>query len=200
MITHCFFDVGGVLGTNGWDKSQRAEAVKKFGLEAQEFDRRHHGVVQDFEQGRLTLDAYLDEVVFHRPRGFTKQDFSAFMREQSAPWPESISIARRVAKAGVRVMTLNNESAELNAFRVRHFGLTDFVAAFVSSCTVGVSKPEPQIYEMALAIAQAKADRCAFVDDRPENLAPAKTLGMQTIRFTDAPALEKALSALGVTL
>lgn len=200
MITHCFFDVGGVLGTNGWDKHQRAEAVRKFGLEQSEFDRRHRGVVLEFEQGRLALDAYLDEVVFHRPRGFTKTDFSAFMREQSVAWPESIAVARKVAAGGVRLMTLNNESAELNAYRYKHFGLTEFFAAFVSSSTLGVSKPDPAIYEMALGIAQVKATRAVFVDDRLENLAPAKALGMETIRFTDAPALEHGLKALGITL
>lgn len=200
MITHCFFDVGGVLGTNGWDKHQRAEATRRFGLEAHEFDRRHRGVVGEFEQGRLSLDAYLDEVVFHRPRGFTKPDFIAFMREQSVPWPESIAVARQVAASGGRVLTLNNESAELNAYRVKHFGLTEFCAAFVTSSAVGVSKPEPRIYAMALALAQARPERSVFVDDRPENLVPAKALGMETIRFTDAPALAQALTALGVTL
>ncbi|HEY2825545.1 MAG TPA: HAD-IA family hydrolase [Gemmatimonadales bacterium] len=200
MITHCFFDVGGVLGTNGWDKAERAEAVKKFALEQAEFDRRHHGVVLDFEQGRVPLDGYLDAVVFYRPRGFTKADFTAFMREQSVPWPASIAVARAAAKAGYRVMTLNNESAELNAYRVKHFGLTDFCSAFFCSSTLGTSKPESGIYQLALGVAQVKATRAVFIDDRPENLAPAKALGMETIRFTDPPALEKSFAALGVTI
>jgi putative hydrolase of the HAD superfamily len=152
VITHCFFDVGGVLGTNGWDKAQRAEAVKTFALDQPEFDRRHREVVRDFEQGRLTLDGYLDAVVFHRPRGFTKQEFSQFMRDKSVPWEPSIAIARRLAKAGYRVLALNNESSELNAYRYKHFGLTEFFAAFIASSTLGMSKPEPRIYEMALEI------------------------------------------------
>jgi hypothetical protein len=34
-ITHVFFDIGGVLGTNGWDRHERAKAVSRFALDAE---------------------------------------------------------------------------------------------------------------------------------------------------------------------
>lgn len=200
MITHLFFDVGGVLGTNGWGKTQRAEAVEHFGLDKDEFDRRHKSVVTAFEQGKLSLDGYLDEVVFHRPRAFARDEFAVFMRQLSVASADVVALARSLARTGrFRVMTLNNESANLNAFRLKTFGLTEFCVAFFSSCWLGVSKPDPKIYEMALALSQAKGKESVFVDDREENLTPARALGMTGIRFTGAPALKAELAALGVT-
>ena len=95
-------------------------------------------------------------------------------------------------------MTLNNESAALNAYRVREFGLVPTFTAFFSSCWLGVAKPARRIYELALAISQAEAARAVFIDDRAQNLPPARGLGMHTIRFTTTDALRRDLAALGV--
>ena len=59
-ITHIFFDVGGVLGTGGWDEQERGRGADRFALDREELERRHAEVVTAFEEGRLTLDEYLD--------------------------------------------------------------------------------------------------------------------------------------------
>jgi len=200
MISHLFFDVGGVLGTSGWGSDARARAVGHFHLDAEDFDRRHREVVGQWEVGRLTLDEYLDCTVFEGPRPFTKQAFVAFMREQSRPLPDSIALARALADTGrYRLMTLNNESAELNAYRLAAFGLASVFVAFFSSCWLGVAKPSRRIFELALGMSQAEPDRAVFIDDREQNLAPARALGMHVLRFTTADALRHELAALGVT-
>lgn len=200
MITHLFFDVGGVLGTSGWGTESRARAVERFHLDAEDFDRRHREVVGQWEEGRLTLDEYLDCTVFDVPRPFPREEFAAFMRAQSAPYAETIALARALAESGRwRLMTINNESAELNAWRVRHFGLAPLFTAFFSSCWLGVAKPSRRIYELALALAQAEPGASVLIDDREQNLSPARALGMHAIRFTTADALRRDLAALGVT-
>jgi putative hydrolase of the HAD superfamily len=197
-ITHIFFDIGGVLGTNAWDREQRAHAVDRFDLDP-EFDSRHQEVVGEFESGRLTLHDYLESVVFYRERPFTREEIVAFMFSQSEPFPESLDIARELSRRpGLRLMTLNNESAELNLHRIAAFGLRDIFSAFLSSCWLGVRKPQPVIFERALAIAQVKPERVVFVDDREQNLAPARAQGMQTILFTSADALRESLRGLGL--
>jgi putative hydrolase of the HAD superfamily len=199
MITHVFFDVGGVLGSSGWGSDARARAVERFGLDGPDFDRRHREVVGPWEEGRLTLDEYLDCTVFDVPREFARDEFTAFMLAQSRPHPETIAVARALAATGrYRLMTLNNESAALNAYRVREFGLVPTFTAFFSSCWLGVAKPARRIYELALAISQAEAARAVFIDDRAQNLPPARGLGMHTIRFTTTDALRRDLAALGV--
>ena len=200
-ITHVFFDVGGVLGTNGWDQHQRAAAAAAFGLDAAELHQRHEEAVTVWETGGMSLDTYLDHTVFYRARPFTREDFRAFMFSQSIAFPETIAVARDLARTGCyRMMTINNESAELNAHRLQVFGLRDIFAVFFSSCWVGVLKPSPQIYERALVMSQAEPSAAVFIDDREHNLETAQGLGMHTILYQDASRLRRDLAALAVAI
>ena len=69
-VTALFWDVGGVILSNGWDRAARAEAVKKFGLDWEEFQDRHELASPAFETGQITLDTYLQRTVFYRKRAF----------------------------------------------------------------------------------------------------------------------------------
>ncbi len=196
-----FFDVGGVLGTNGWDHGERAAAAATFGLEPRDLNNRHDAVVGVWETGGMSLDQYLDQVVFWRERPFTREEFRAFMLSQSRAFPETIAVARDLAATGrYRLMTINNESAELNTHRVRAFGLVDIFVTFFTSCWLGVLKPARQIYERALVMSQAEPAGSVFIDDREPNLAPAGALGMRTILYHDASRLRRDLAALAVAL
>jgi putative hydrolase of the HAD superfamily len=198
-VRHIFFDIGGVLGSNGWDREQRAAAAQHFGLDVTEVEDRHGEAVATLEQGRMPLDEYLRCTVFYRPRPFDLAEFKAYMLAQSTPFPETIDLARALARTGrYRLMTINNESAELNQYRLEQFGLRDIFITFFSSCWVGILKPARRIYEVALAMSQAEADDSVFIDDRERNLEPARALGMRAIRFTDALGLRQELAAMGV--
>jgi putative hydrolase of the HAD superfamily len=198
-ITHVFFDVGGVLATNGWDQEMRAAAARKFGFDPAEYAERHEEAVGTLEEGRMSLDEYLRCTVFYRERPFTREEFRAYMFAQSAPYPASIALARALAASGqYRMMTLNNEAAELNVYRLRQLGLLEIFTAFFTSCWMGALKPSRRIYERALAMSQADPERTVFVDDRERNLEPARALGMHGVQFTDVPRLRADLAALGV--
>lgn len=191
------FDVGGVLGTNGWDREQRDEAVAKFGLDRDDFQYRHEEMVGALESGEVSLDEYLAITVFCAPRSFSPDDFKKFMFAQSVAWPDSIAIARDLAGAGkVRLATLNNESEELNHYRIEQFGLRDIFPTFYTSCWVGVRKPMRRMYERVLGMTQADPKRTVFIDDRLQNLAPAASLGMRTLQFTTAGKLRGDLKEL----
>jgi putative hydrolase of the HAD superfamily len=201
-INQLFFDIGGVLGSNGWDREQRGEAVSRFRLDAEDFQYRHEETVGAFEAGQISLDEYLDVTVFWRPRDFSREDFKKFMLGLSAPWPDSLDLVRRLRQnirgrpTRVRLATLNNESRELNEYRIRHFGLCDLFDVFFSSCWLGVRKPTRQIYERVLGMTQADPARSVLVDDREQNLAPARALGMKTIHFESAEQLARSLAEL----
>jgi putative hydrolase of the HAD superfamily len=198
-LTHVFFDIGGVLGTNGWDREQRAQALQRFSLDGEDFEHRHHQVVSEFETGAMSLEEYLEVTVFYTPRLFSREDFELYMLGLSEPNPYTIEIVKHVANTGrVRLMTMNNESAVLNAYRIERFGLKPYFSAFLSSCWLGVRKPSRAFFERGVAIAQAEAERSLLVDDRDQNLTPAAAVGMHTVRFTDAETLARALADLGL--
>jgi putative hydrolase of the HAD superfamily len=195
------FDVGGVLGTNAWDGEQRAEAVKKFGLDAEDFQYRHEEMVGALEAGQVTLDEYLAVTVFCEPRSFSPDEFKKFMFAQSIAWPDSIAIARELAKSGaVRLATLNNESEELNRYRIELFGLYDIFPSFFTSCWLGARKPVRHTYTRVLGMTQADPARTLFIDDRLQNLAPATSLGLRTLHFTTAEKLRADLKELGLSV
>jgi putative hydrolase of the HAD superfamily len=198
-ISHVFFDIGGVLATNGWSSPQRRNAIERFGLDAAEFEQQHRDAVGTFEQGRMTLDEYLDSTVFYRHREFSRETFVDFMLSESRPDQPTIDLARRLAGTGqFRMMTLNNESLELNLYRIERFGLRDIFEAFFTSCWLGFTKPSRRIYELALGISQARPDRAVFIDDRAPNLEPARALGMRTVHYTSGERLAVQLAAVGV--
>ncbi|HEY7235869.1 MAG TPA: HAD family phosphatase [Gemmatimonadaceae bacterium] len=202
-ITQLLFDIGGVLGSNGWDREQRGEAVARFGLDGDDLQYRHEETVGAFESGQISLDEYLDVTVFWRQRDFSRDEFKRFMFGLSAPSADSLDVVRRLRQhirgrpTRVRMATLNNESRELNEYRIEHFGLCDLFDVFFSSCWLGVRKPTRQIYERVLGMTQVSPASSVFVDDREQNLAPARALGMKTILFTNAAQLARSLGEFG---
>ena len=193
-VDHIFFDIGGVLGSNGWDREQRSRAVERFHLDADDFQWRHEDVIGEWEEGRITLDEYLDIAVFYTERSFSRSEFIRFMLDQSVPNPDALAVARALAKTSrFRMMTLNNESEELNNYRIREFGLVSIFDAFITSCWLGVRKPFRRFYSRGLGIAQCEPAHSLFIDDRQQNLMPAKSMGMNVILFQSAPQLRADL-------
>jgi putative hydrolase of the HAD superfamily len=201
QISAIFWDVGGVLLTNAWDHTQRAAAIAKFQLDEADFRDRHDMLVSSFERGKISLDEYLDRTIFYRKRSFSRDEFRQFMLSLSQPHADALDVARRLAKSCQYLMaTINNESADLNAYRIEQFGLRDIFSLFVSSCYVGLRKPEEGIYRMALDLTQKPPQECCFIDDRPLNLESAARLGMHTIEMKGAQQLQEELQKLGVSL
>ena len=199
-IRAIFWDVGGVLISNAWDRAQRLAALEHFHLDEEEFHDRHEMVVSSFERGRITLDEYLDRTIFYRARPFTRDAFRDFMFSLSQPFPEVIEFAQKLGDSGKYFMgTINNESRELNYYRIEKCGLRRIFRLFVSSCFVGYRKPERDIYRLALEMTQISAQECCFIDDRPLNLECAAKLGMHTIQMRTLPELQNDLGKLGVS-
>ena len=193
-IRHIFFDIGGVLGSNGWDHEQRERAVERFDLKAEDFEWRHKEVIGEWEEGSMTLDEYLEVAVFHTRRTFSREEFIQFMYSQSIPDEATITIARQLSRqAGYTLMTLNNEAEELNRHRIEKFGISQIFEAFLSSCWLGVRKPLRRFYNRGLGIAHADAATSLFIDDRQQNLISAGTLGMNVILFRSASQLRSDL-------
>ena len=94
---------------------------------------------------------------------------------------------------------INNESRELNQYRIASYSLRDVFETFVSSCFVGIRKPDPGIYRLALDLTQRKPEECCFIDDRQVNLDSARLLGMNAILMRNSQQLRKDLNALGVS-
>ena len=198
-ITTLFLDIGGVLLTDGWDHHARKRAATNFKLEWAEMEERHSLNFDIFEEGKLTLEEYLDRVVFHQKRPFTRAQFRRFMFAQSKPYPEMIElVARLKVRHGLKIAVVSNEGRELNAYRIRKFKLDRFVDFFISSCFVHVRKPDADIFRLALDIAQTPARQAAYIENTPMFVQIAEGLGIQSILHTDYRSTCAKLASFGL--
>jgi putative hydrolase of the HAD superfamily len=199
-ITTLFVDVGGVLLTNAWDHIARHRAVKHFALDQEALDRRHHLVFSLYEEGKLSLDEYLERAVFYEDRPFSRKDFQAFMFSQSEARPQMVELVRNLkTRYGLKIVAISNEGWELAAHRIETFALKTFVDLFVFSCFVRCRKPDVEIYHMALDIAQVAPEAVVCIEDQPMFAKVAKSLGIEAFQHLSYKFTHDTLATLGLS-
>lgn len=200
-ITTLFLDIGGVLLTNGWDHTIRQQAAATFGLDYDEMNERHHLTFDTYEEGKLSLQEYLNRVVFYQDRSFSAETFKEFMFAQSQPYPEMIELIQELkARYHLKIAAVSNEGRELTVYRIQKYKLGTFIDFFVSSCFVHFRKPDPDIYRTALDIAQVLPQQVAYLEDRAMFVEVARSLGLLAIYHTGYESTRSALTRLGLSL
>jgi putative hydrolase of the HAD superfamily len=200
-FTTVLWDVGGVLLTNGWDHNQRKAVLEKLQIaDLDEFEARHAEQNDPWEKGTIDFDEYLRRTVFYREQPFSSATVKVAIEAESVMLADSaMPVLRELhAEGGLVMGQLNNESRELNDVRLERFGLHSLLSVFFCSGYVGLRKPDPAIYRLALEVLQQPAEQVVFVDDREKNAAVASSLGMHGIHYTGSAALRAELKQLGL--
>jgi putative hydrolase of the HAD superfamily len=202
QIRAIYWDIGGVLLTNGWDHEERARVLAQFAIPREEYEARHEEANDLWERGELSDDEFLKQTVFFKERSFTQADFIQAVRAQSQWLPGGAKhvIAALRANNQLKMAMLNNESGPLNDYRIATFGLTEYFDGFFCSAYIGMRKPEPRMFQAGAALLHFRPEECAFVDDREKNCAAADVVGMHAIQYKGEEALRDGLRALGVRL
>ncbi len=191
------WDIGGVLLSNGWDHDERRAAADHFALDPGTLERRHASAVERLETGRLPWSEYVRTLLDGEVGAPDPDTFGSFVRAQSQPYPDALAAARELrGSGGVTMVALNNESQELNDYRIATFGLEAIFHAFLSSCYTGLRKPDPRAFTQALEVVHRPAGECLFLDDRPENVAAAAAVGIPAVRVDPPGSVRKELRAL----
>jgi putative hydrolase of the HAD superfamily len=201
-ITTILWDVGGVLLTNGWDHKERATVLAHFGVDRDAFEQRHPDANDAWEKGLITVEEYLQKTVFFEPRTFTVNDFVEAMKAESQVLEDSALeiLGELAASDSVALGMLNNEARELNDYRIQTFQLRGLFDQFLSSCYVGLRKPDARMFHLALDVLQRDPHEIAFVDDREGNVEAANAAGMRGVHYQGAQGLKKQFEALGIKL
>ena len=200
-ITCLFVDIGGVLLTDGWARESRTLAAKTFDLNPDELENRHHQAFDTYEVGKLSLEDYLNRVVFYQKRSFTRAQFRRFIFAQSKPYPEMIDlIAQLKIRHRLKVVVVSNEARELNAIRIRKFKLAPLVDCFVSSCFVHLRKPDADIFRLALDVAQVPTRQVVYIDNTSMFIQIAEGLGIRGILHTDYRSTCAKLASFGLRI
>lgn len=201
QIKTLFTDVGGVLLTNGWDHNSRTKAVERFQLDPKETQDRHNMTFDTYEVGKITLDEYLERVVFYTKRYFTKEDFKQFMFEQSQPFDDMLDLVKGLKqKYNLKIAVVNNEGRELNEYRIRKFALNSFVDFFINSSFVHFRKPDVDIFKLAIDVAQVNASETLYLEDRTMFVQVAETVGLRGVHHQNYEDTKKEFEKWGLVL
>jgi putative hydrolase of the HAD superfamily len=194
-----FVDIGGVLGTNGWDTDSRQAAVEHFGLDAKDIDSRHRLMFELFETGKISWHDYLERVVFDVPRSFTEDDFTQFVLARSHVFPDMLALVREVKRNhDLKVVVVSNEGRELTEYRLKLFGLPSVVDIFVCSCFVHLRKPDIEIFRMACDLSQVPPQEVVYIEDRDMFVEVAATIGIRGIVHKGVDSTRAALAEIGL--
>jgi putative hydrolase of the HAD superfamily len=201
-IRTIFWDIGGVLLTNGWGHAQREPVLKRLGIDLDAYEEQHERANYYWERGLIDAEEFFRQTVF-RPNPKLAVTFDILWSQVCARskvlHPECLDILSELRSTGkYRLATLNNESRELNDHRLDAFKLRSLFDYFICSGYVHEMKPNPGIYRSAIDISGFPADSALFIDDKLENCEAAEALGMNAIHFQSPTQLTGALSGFGI--
>lgn len=201
-IQAIYWDIGGVLLTNGWDHEERARVLAQFSIDRAEYESRHEEANDRWERGEISDRQFLQETVFFKERRFAPEEFLAALRRESQWLPGGARhvIAAARQHSGLKMAMLNNESGPLNDYRIDTFGLAQYFDGFFCSAYLGMRKPEPRIFITGAALLHVPPQACCFIDDREKNCAAAAAVGMHAIQYKGEQQLTESLRALGVRM
>ena len=190
------FDYGGVLCRDQSAADRRAIEAGVGVTEPARFWASYWELRRPYDEGTLSPADYWRRVlgadVGDRLDAIEAVDVASW----SHPYEETFAVARRLAARGVRLALLSN-CPEPMAVAIDGMSWTDLIPDRFYSCRLGLTKPDPAIYQKVLTALGARAQDVTFVDDRPPNVAAAAALGVRALLFTDPATLAGDLDLRG---
>ena len=194
------FDYGGVICTPQRD-SDVALLASAADAPVPAFCDAYWAHRLDYDWAELDGTTYWQKVAAGVGRSFTAAQVAELIRLDIASWMHlrqgTVTFIEDLATAGYRLALLSNMPAEV-AEVVAGLPVAAHFEHCLFSSSLGWVKPQPECYRAALAILGASQADVVFLDDRPENVAGARALGIRSVRFTDPGQARAALAAYGV--
>lgn len=201
MIKGIIFDFGGVFNNAHETMEGFSVAAQQLGYTSQElYDLLYSGAAwQAAKMGRMTTDAYWRHIMVELDRD-SNGDLRAFRAELFTGEQlnaEVVGIAEQLHER-YPLALLSNATDELESLLEHEFGIHHLFDVVINSAAVGVAKPDPAAYHLAVDGLGFATHEVLFIDDKPRNITAAEALGIPSILFTDAPALERDLQQRGL--
>ena len=203
-IRTIFWDLGGVLLTNGWDIHQRTRVLGRLGVDLNAYEAVQEQANYYWERGLITAEDFFRQTVL-TPNAKLGLTFDVLWKQVCAESkvlnPACLDLLAELKQTGkYRLATLNNESRELNEYRLDAFKLRSLFDYFICSGYVHEMKPLPGIYRSAVDVSGFSPATALFIDDKAENCDAARSLGMHAIHFTSPDQLKASLDKWGISL
>jgi len=198
MIKTIYFDLGNVLIFFSLPKmfSQIAHCTGTAPEEVQKilFDTNLREL---YEKGFIQTEQLYQTVQKQSPRPFSLQEFMAAFSNIFTPNVELWPVVEQLKKGGIRLILLSNTSECHFNYAYSHYPILQLFDHKILSFEVGVWKPDLQIFQKALGVAQCAPEECFYTDDIPEFIANASKVGLQGEVFTGVSQLKQVLMERG---
>ena len=190
-IKAVIFDLGGVIFHLG-EFGYRREVARRLGL-GDALPPAYEEALPAIQRGEMAEEDLWEAMSGRR---VSSDAFDDAWEQHFLVNPEMLALAAELRDRGLKTAILSNTQASHVAI-MRRMGVLAPFDPVLMSCEVGCRKPEPAIFRLALERLGLPAEQVAFVDDVPEFVAAARSLGIHGIRHTgDVAATRRALLAL----
>ena len=190
------FDYGMVLST-AQEPAAYANLKTITGLENPEFDEHYWRYRHQYDLGELNGRTYWQKIIEDAHLDLTEPEIDRLIENDVLMWStlneQMLAWVHAVQDAGFKIGILSNMGAELLTYMRQEFGWLGRFDHHTWSCELGIAKPDPAIYLHTCEKLQVAPGEALFLDDKPENIRAAESVGLQAILFTNVDALREEL-------
>lgn len=158
-----------------------------------------HELLLPFELGRITPHAYYEGLTAKLKLRWTYEQFVRAWNDIFRENADVTEILQRLRKRHRLIALTNTNMLHLDYVKAA-FPSLSVLEDWVASCDVGLRKPDPEFYQLALARSGVRASQAVYVDDRPELVEAGRGVGLTAIRFESSRQLEQDLQSIGLQL
>ena len=175
----------------------KQELFKLSGLEDGEFFEIYWKHRAEYDRGLVNGDGYWNKTLKAAGTRPSPSQIQRLIQTDVLSWSELNPVMLKWVlqlKAGsFRTALISNMGPELYR-AIKDDGKLESFEEVVISCQVGITKPDPQIYQTCLHGLDLPARRTLFLDDRLENVEAARALGMNALLFESAESCADELA------
>lgn len=198
MLQAVIFDYGMVLSGPRAPRAIDA-ALRVTGLDRARFDELYWAFRSAYDEGLLSGVAYWRRILEEAGVAAPSVMVDELIRLDGIMWctvsARLLAWQRRLRAAGVKTAILSNMGDAVHAEIERHCAWLELFDVRVWSHQVRCTKPDPRIYRHTLSQLCLEPEKVLFLDDRAENVAAARGLGMHALVFDSVEQLQSDLAA-----
>ena len=192
------FDLGGVMVDFEADRLVH-QVAQLLGRSFEEVQAAvyHEELLLPFELGRIRPQVYYNGLKDKLRLSWSYERFVKAWNDVLRENSDVTGMLRRLHTRHQLMALSNTNELHLNHMKTTIPSLA-ILDHWVASSDVGVRKPDPRIYQLALELAGVRAREAVYVDDRPELVEAGRAVGLTAIRFESGRQLEREFQAIGI--
>lgn len=194
LLRAVIFDFGNVISLPQ-DDDGVARMASILGMSRESFVPQYFEHRSEYDRGSIDDEGYW-RLLFKR----AGREYDALLEEKlveidHGSWARindaMVDWIRRLGDAGIKTAILSNMPSSFYRRVLVRYSWIGLLNVVVISGELGVVKPEPEIFHAALTELGTGPDETLFIDDLEPNVAGARSVGLEAVRFSGKEPLDR---------